>query len=73
MPCTKVIKTLIGFDEFGGRDEFRTAELAMCLAKCRIIQVRPFMAVVSEFAARGARIWPLGVGCRCRVRVRVWV
>lgn len=47
LPCVKIIKggevrkTLTGFEEFGGHDEFRTSELMLCLARSRVIQPPP--------------------------------
>ncbi|EKX33241.1 hypothetical protein GUITHDRAFT_120556 [Guillardia theta CCMP2712] len=44
LPCMKlmkdeqVFKTLIGFEEFGNRDEFKTRELAICLARYEMIR-----------------------------------
>ncbi len=44
LPCIKIIKggevrkTLIGFQEFGGHDDFKTSDLSLCLARCAIIQ-----------------------------------
>ena len=51
LPCMKlvkqgeVIKTLVGFEDFGNRDDFRTVELVLCLARCRIIQPPPESAL----------------------------
>uniref|UniRef100_A0A7S0EV19 Thioredoxin domain-containing protein n=1 Tax=Hanusia phi TaxID=3032 RepID=A0A7S0EV19_9CRYP len=44
LPCMKLIKdeqvfkTLIGFEAFGNRDDFKTRELAMCLARYEMIR-----------------------------------
>ena len=43
LPCMKIVrngevtKTLIGFEDFGGCDDFTTAQLSACLATNRAI------------------------------------
>jgi hypothetical protein len=43
LPCIKIVrngevtKTLIGFEDFGGSDDFTTAQLSACLATNRAI------------------------------------